>query len=352
MTNTVNPNAMNIRLWLPFIVLLLVLGCGGGAEQQTIERTTDLTPKPSSALLRIDGRGRSAVKLEAHSPYYQQAMRRQRAIAVSQLDKVKPNASMTFKLSSNLPKAAADDIASLVRSAMPRPNRKTLIGLLAGAGLITAIYVLDDDDEEEGEKQWLQSDTKAGVEHLSAPRLLSDDELRQTISRYVQPPKKGIEKVQFDLKELPSSDKIHQALSLVPKAPKVSNIQIGEGESVLGGLITKNASPMKGVKVQMEFEVPALAEVKVLYAYFYDEQGQPLQGSGIYRDPATGGARVSSMFFPLETARSFDADNPLSIVLPYSGVEVIKPGKRYLCRIYWPSSNGEMQELSAHYFSM
>ncbi len=154
------------------------------------------------------------------------------------------------------------------------------------------------------------------------------------------------------LKKLPSSDKILQSLSLVPKAPKVSNVQIGDGESVLSGLITKNTSPTKGVKVQMEFEVPPLAEVKVLYAYFYDERGQPLPGSGIYKDPATGAARVSSIFFPLETARNFDADNPLTLVLPYSGVEVIKPGQRYLCRIYWTSSSGELRELSAHYFSI
>ena len=61
------------------------------------------------------------------------------------------------------------------------------------------------------------------------------------------------------LKKLPSSDKILQSLSLVPKAPKVSNVQIGEGESVLSGLITKNTSPTKGVKVQMEFEIPPLS---------------------------------------------------------------------------------------------
>jgi len=342
---------MNIRLWLLFIAPLLILGCGGSAEHKIAEQGPDLTPKPSSALVRIDQNGRNAVKLEAHSPHYRQVLRRQQAIELSQLGKVKPNTPMTFKLSSKLSKAAADDVASLFSSAMKHPNRNTLLGLMAGAGLITAIYVLEEEEGEE-EIQWLQSDTKAGVERLSTSRLLSDDELQQTISRYVQPSAKGIEKVQLDFKELPSSDKIHQALSLVPKAPKVSNVQIGEGESVLGGLITKNASPMKGVKVQMEFEVPPLAEVKVLYAYFYDEQGQPLQGSGIYKDPATDGARVSSVFFPLETARAFDADNPLTLVLPYSGVEVIKPGKRYLCRIYWTSSSGEMQELSAHYFSI
>ncbi|NBC07812.1 MAG: hypothetical protein GVY26_11530 [Bacteroidetes bacterium] len=342
---------MNIRLWLLFIAPLLILGCGGSAEHKIAGQGPDLIPKPSSTLLRIDQNGRNVAKLEAHSPYYQQVMRRQKAIAFSQLDKVKPNASMAFKVPTNLSKAAADDVASLVSSAMKRPNRNTLLGLMAGAGLITAVYVLDEEEEEE-KIQWLQSNTKAGVERLSTPRLLSDDELQQTISRYVQPSAKNIEKVQLDFKALPSSDKVHQALTLVPKAPKVSNVQIGEGESVLSGLITKNASPMKGVKVQMEFDIPPLAEVKVLYAYFYDEQGQPLQGSGIYKDPATDGARVSSVFFPLETARNFDAGNPLTLVLPYSGVEVIKPGKRYLCRIYWASSSGEMQELNAHYFSI
>jgi hypothetical protein len=334
---------MKFYPYLAFLMAFL-LSCGGPAEQTADKIAGDLKLQSSGDLLRIGENGNSVTRWNAQSPYYQRFIQRQRPIALAELQKVKPNASIAVQLPKGIPKKIADDIASLVRSAVSKPNRNTIIAVAAGAGLITALYVLEEEEEKSVEQEWR---LQPGAEALAVPKLLSEAEIYEKIGRYqaISEERSGL-----DLREPPQPPKaVGQALKLTPssKLPQLYELKVQQERWIIGTVSSE------GLQVKFKARFPPLPKGGMVYAYFYDEDKFLLKGKGLYQGPETGGARVARVLPAANTAQTLGAGQPARMFLPYTGIsEQLEADKLYLCRLFWEDGTGQMKELGHSYFSL
>ncbi len=319
------------NIW--FILLLSMLlspGCG--------EAPPPMPPPPqpvtTGQYVKLGMQNGQAVRYANTSAYYQKALNSaQRAVTAEEILRLNARRSVTVKIANGLPAQLGDDVARIVSSASLKPNRNTIIAGLASAGLITAVYLLDDEEEEEAQQQVLP---------IGSP--LSDKELNAKLSRFnglvAMPDGAALKPQPAPQPETAGKDQKRQTFDLlmkkVPANPSISASMQVAGVRRLNHPITQ----VPGAEIAIAIELPASNELSWFSVYLSHQDGRPLQPkSEANRDPKTGQFVVRNFLIGTGSKRSFTAEAPYRIFLPYAAADGLQAGQSYQCRIVYHGSD-------------